>query len=550
MAGMKENRKKELDDLEQRMKNNMKSIVDKSIGEALKNIGTTVSTMIASDLVILSHTSSLTKLETENRKLNRTVQMLAAEQSKLKEKLDQIEKCSLDNCIIIRGIQEQYKETDAMLQERVYAEISYTVLGSDYDEKVELAKKMTIKNCRRLGRYNRTRARPISCELVHKEDVSYIIENRNYLQDGIFVDYEYSPEIERKRRILLPILRAARRLPHYRNNCRLEKDELVINGRHFQINTLNQLPDDLDPFKVTTEEDFDSIGFFGAINPLSNFYECTFKVDEYEYISSEQFIQARKAEYFRDHQTLDRIMGCSTSLDCKQEASYVKNYNRDKWEKVAKEKCRPGLRAKFKQNPDIMEVLVTKTGNKTIVESARDRFWGTSVPLSDPDCLNSTKWVTQGILGELLEEIREDYRKQNPTRCSTIAPLPQTQPPILPSDPAKPMLSTNPQEPTLLTLHPNMQNEGTTSLPAPCVLTTTPVNVVLNTDPVSKDAGPKPVTLRDRMSSVSSMEISDPISDTTAESVRSDLLETDQKLSLPYEDQTLAKSPDAGAITT
>ena len=60
-----------------------------------------------------------------------------------------------------------------------------------------------------------------------------------------------------------------------------------------------------------------------------------------------------------------------------------------------------------------MEVLINKTGNKTIVESARDHLWGTGVPLSDPDCLNTTKWTTQGILGELLEEIRDNYRKTN-----------------------------------------------------------------------------------------------------------------------------------------
>ena len=154
----------------------------------------------------------------------------------------------------------------------------------------------------------------------------------------------------------------------------------------------------------------DSLGFFGAINPLSNFYECTFRINGENYISSEQFIQSEKARFFRDQQAFDRIMGCNNSLDCKIEASYVKNYNRTKWEEVAKEICRPGIKAKFEQNPDILETLVTKTGNKTLVECARDRFWGIGVPLADPDCLNTTKWLSnQGILGELLEEIRGEY---------------------------------------------------------------------------------------------------------------------------------------------
>ena len=233
-ASMKENRKKEMDEMEERMKNNLKQIVDNSISEAFKNINTTVTSLISVHPTIISHTNNLQKLEQENKKLNRTVQILAAEQSKLREKIETMERKSLDHCMIIRGIQEQYKETDIMLRERIFAEISNTVVGSDYNEKVELAKKMTIRSCRRLGRYNRNRSRPISCEFVHPEDVTYIIENKNYLNEGIFVDNEYPPEVERKRRLLLPILRAARKLPQYRKNCRLEMDELVVNGRHFQ----------------------------------------------------------------------------------------------------------------------------------------------------------------------------------------------------------------------------------------------------------------------------------------------------------------------------
>ena len=365
-ASMKENRKKELDEMEERMKNNLKEIVDNSITEAFKNISTTVGSLITAHPIITSQTNDLQRLELENKKLNRTVQILAAEQSKLKEKLETMERKNLDNCMIIRGIQEQYKETDAMLRERIFAEISNTVVGSDYNEKVEMAKKMTLRSCKRLGRYNRNRARPVSCEFVHPEDVAYIIENRSYLNEGIFVDNEYAPDVERKRRLLLPILRAARKLPQYRKNSRLEMDELVVNGRHFTINTLNQLPDDLDPFKITTEEDLDSLGFFGGINPLSNFYECTFNVNGESYISSEQFIQSEKALYFKDQQVYDRIMGCNNSLDCKIEASYVKNYNRARWEGVAKEICRPGIRANLNKTQTFWKHSLLKLVTKLL----------------------------------------------------------------------------------------------------------------------------------------------------------------------------------------
>ena len=45
---------------------------------------------------------------------------------------------------------------------------------------------------------------------------------------------------------------------------------------------------------------------------------------------------------------------------------------------------------------------------KRIVECASDRLWGTGVPLGDPNCLDPTKWISQGILGQILECIREE----------------------------------------------------------------------------------------------------------------------------------------------
>ena len=45
---------------------------------------------------------------------------------------------------------------------------------------------------------------------------------------------------------------------------------------------------------------------------------------------------------------------------------------------------------------------------KRIVECASDRLWGTGVPLGDPECLDPTKWISQGILGQILEYIREE----------------------------------------------------------------------------------------------------------------------------------------------
>ena len=183
------------------------------------------------------------------------------------------------------------------------------------EDKLESARQIGINSCRRLGRFNKHRTRAVSVEFKHKEDTDFIFENRFDLTKRVYVDREYPAETEKKRKILLPILKAAKRLPDYKRQSKLEDDKLVLKGRSYTVGMLNQLPDELNAFKVTSKEDTNTVGFFGGINPLSNFYDAPFAHEGTRYISSEQFIQAHKAKYFGDSSTQELILGCTTSLE-------------------------------------------------------------------------------------------------------------------------------------------------------------------------------------------------------------------------------------------
>ena len=165
------------------------------------------------------------------------------------------------------------------------------------------------------------------------------------------------------------------------------------------------MPKDISTFKCTSEETEDSIGFFGELNELSNFHPCTFTVNATTYSSSEQWIQHCKAKYFRDNITLAQVMTAEDALDCKLIARDTVGYDERRWKEVAYQECYNGLFAKFEQNPSLKQVLL-QTGEKTIVESSYDRLWGTGIPLSDPACLDKTKWHNPGILGAILMDIR------------------------------------------------------------------------------------------------------------------------------------------------
>ena len=152
----------------------------------------------------------------------------------------------------------------------------------------------------------------------------------------------------------------------------MEESTLTIRGRKFTLNNLEQLPDQLNAFKCTSKTDDTTVGFFGAISPLSNFHPALFSIDGVDYISSEQYIQAKNAEFFNDQTCLVNILSSTTSLDCKIQAKNIKGYERSQWEEVAEEKCSPGIQAKFEQNPNLLETLIEKTGSKKIVECAND----------------------------------------------------------------------------------------------------------------------------------------------------------------------------------
>ena len=83
----------------------------------------------------------------------------------------------------------------------------------------------------------------------------------------------------------------------------------------------------------------------------------------------------------------------------------ITNCNTLNWNKAAKELCYPGILAKFQQNPGLAAFL-KNTGKKTIVECCYDETWENGLPLSNPMCVNPESYKKQGILGEILENVR------------------------------------------------------------------------------------------------------------------------------------------------
>ena len=199
-----------------------------------------------------------------------------------------------------------------------------------------------------------------------------------------------------------------------KKKSKLDGATLKIKGKHYTLKTLHKLPPELNPFKLSSKsnEETKILGFLGQLNPLSNFHDAPFIYDGIQFHSSEQLIQYQKAMFAKDTEMCNKILSTETALECKILASKIKNLNTDAWDDIAKGKCKPGIRCKFDQNPRVLECLLN-TGDMTIVECAKDTLWGTGTSLSSDDCLVSTEWHSQGILGEILCELREEFNNRN-----------------------------------------------------------------------------------------------------------------------------------------
>ena len=353
--------------------------------------------------------TEITSIKAENIQLKDLCSKMVHEHDELKRRVSNLEDMKLNGNVIFHGIPETRWEKDDETLSKVYNMMAEISEGNTKQDKLEQAKKVKILSVRRLGKPIEDRTRPIQVKYKNENDVIELLNNKRKLPKGIYADKEYTAETDRRRRILRPILKAAKNLPEYKKKSKLEGDTLVIKSQRYTIKDLHKLPTKLSGFNVTSTSNDDSLAFFGELNAFSNFHPCTFVTGGTTYNCSEQYIQHRKALYFRDNDSANRILNASTGLECKRLSRDINNYEHSDWKEVAKFQCLKGITEKFVQNPNLLGTLLN-TGSRVLAEGSRDSLWGTGIDLHSDDVLNRDKWKNTGILGEILMHMRDNHQ--------------------------------------------------------------------------------------------------------------------------------------------
>lgn len=147
--------------------------------------------------------------------------------------------------------------------------------------------------------------------------------------------------------------------------------------------------------------------FYGYNNPLSQWYNSTFIIDNLNFNSTEQWMMYSKAKLFNDHEKMNEIIKEPNQSRQRKLGRQVNGFKENIWIEKREEIVRIGNLEKFIQNKELFFFL--KNTNKMILAEASpvDLIWGIGFSINDLERFDSSKWRGLNLLGNILMEVRE-----------------------------------------------------------------------------------------------------------------------------------------------
>lgn len=140
---------------------------------------------------------------------------------------------------------------------------------------------------------------------------------------------------------------------------------------------------------------------------FSQWYDCYFEVDGVQYHTTEQYMMAGKARLFGDKEVFQEIMEVGNPHKYKKLGRKIRGFEQTLWDTHKYEIVVEGNKAKFSQNPDLKEFLLS-TGDAIIVEaSPYDKIWGIGMDKEQAVKGTVEQWQGENLLGCALMEVRD-----------------------------------------------------------------------------------------------------------------------------------------------
>jgi ribA/ribD-fused uncharacterized protein len=146
--------------------------------------------------------------------------------------------------------------------------------------------------------------------------------------------------------------------------------------------------------------------------PLSQWHPSEFRVEGRTFVCAEQFMMYCKAEIFGDHETAKKILASKSAADQKSLGRQVTGFSESTWRLFREGIVFSANLAKFTQNANLGQLLIS-TADRTIVEaSPKDTVWGVGLSEDDPRILDPSQWRGTNLLGKALMQVRSCLHDQ------------------------------------------------------------------------------------------------------------------------------------------
>ena len=142
----------------------------------------------------------------------------------------------------------------------------------------------------------------------------------------------------------------------------------------------------------------------------SQWHKAPMTIDKVVYNSCEQYMMHQKALLFGDNEIAELIMKETNPREQKKYGRMIKNFDKSTWDKNCLAIVYEGNLAKFSQNLELKEEMLS-TGNKIFVEaSPLDNIWGIGLDENAEGIENPSYWLGLNLLGQALTIVKKEIQ--------------------------------------------------------------------------------------------------------------------------------------------
>ncbi|MEZ9701101.1 NADAR family protein [Vibrio sp. 10N.261.46.E12] len=148
--------------------------------------------------------------------------------------------------------------------------------------------------------------------------------------------------------------------------------------------------------------------FFSERDAFSQWYPSPFVVKGLTFKTAEHYMMYAKASLFNDSKTAELILQCPTPREAKALGRKVSPFDPVLWDQKSTSYVRQASLAKFRQNPDLLSILLENSNKEFVEASPYDKIWGVGLSESDKRIDNPVNWVGKNLLGRVLTHVARE----------------------------------------------------------------------------------------------------------------------------------------------